>query len=128
MTQRVKNGHGRGLFMKEPAHDVRCSIVTALRWATLFGVGSLLILQERTSDFVRQAVERGKEAEDEGKKLVQEMRAERKKREPQRIDALDIRISAALKRLNIPTQEEIRELSQQITELSKHIDALKAAR
>ena len=105
----------------------RGTVVSALRWAMLFSVGSVLVLQEKTEDFVKQALEKGQEAEDEGKEMVQKMRAERAKQETERTDSSDAPINAALERLNVPTETEIRELSQKITVLSESIDELTAA-
>lgn len=109
--------------MESPGNG-QCSIAAALRQAMLFSVGSVLILQEKSAEFVKQALERGQEAQDEGRRLVQEMRADRKRRQPKRINPLDIRINAALERLNIPSNTEIDELNQHITELARRIDEL----
>lgn len=103
----------------------RRSVLAALRKAMQFSVGSALILQERTEEFVKQAIERGQEAQEEGKNLVQEMRAERKRKQPQRIDALEVRINNALERLNVPTETDISALNHSVTELAKRIDELK---
>jgi polyhydroxyalkanoate synthesis regulator phasin len=102
----------------------RRAVLTALRRAMQFGVGSALVFQEKTEEFVKQAFERGQEAQEEGKQLVQEMRAERKQTRPQTIDALDVRINNALERLNVPSQKDISELNQHITELAQRIDQL----
>ncbi len=112
--------------MTESGND-RFTVVSALRWAMLFGVGSVLVLREKTREFVEQAIEKGQEAEKEGKKLVQEMLAEKRQKDKEREDTLDARINAALERRNVPTETEIRELNQKIIELSEHIDELKAA-
>lgn len=104
----------------------RRAILTTLRRTMQFGVGSVLIFQEKTEQFVRQALERGQEAQEEGKKLVQEMRAERKQKRPQTIDALDVRINNALERLNVPSQKDISELNRHITELAQRIDQLRS--
>jgi polyhydroxyalkanoate synthesis regulator phasin len=125
MTQCV-NSDGKGLPMEQPDKG-RCLIAGALRRAMLFGVGSALVLQEKSAEFAKQALERGQEAQDEGRKLVQKRRADRKKRHPTRIDPLDVRINASLERLNVPSQKEINELNQHIVELSQRIDELKSA-
>jgi polyhydroxyalkanoate synthesis regulator phasin len=105
----------------------RHSIVAPLRRMMLFSVGSMLIFQEKTAEFIEHAIERGQEAQEEGKKIVQEMRTERRKRRPETKDALDIRINNALKRLNVPSQKDIEELDRHITALAERIDDLKSA-
>ena len=105
-------------------HNGRRVVLSALRQAMQFGVGSALVVQEKTEEFIKQAFERGQEAQEEGKKLVQEMRAERKQKRPQSIDALDVRINNALERLNVPSHKDLNELNQQITKLAQRIDRL----
>jgi polyhydroxyalkanoate synthesis regulator phasin len=102
----------------------RRSILKAVRRLMQFSVGSALILQEKAEEFVSQAIERGQEAQDEGKKLVQEMRAERKSKKPKRNNALDVRIDKALTRLNVPSQKDINGLNKNIAELAERIDEL----
>jgi polyhydroxyalkanoate synthesis regulator phasin len=93
----------------------------------VFSVGSILVLQEKAGEFVKQAMEKGQEAENEGKKMVHDMRAQRANREIGRADLPDAPINATLERLNVPTETEIRELSEKITELSESIDELTTA-
>lgn len=95
----------------------RLTVASLLRHTLQFAVGSALILQEKTLAFTQEAFERGKEAQDQGRKLVQEMRAERA--EPR-----EINVDFALDRLNVPTRSDIQELHQRITELTQRIDEL----
>jgi polyhydroxyalkanoate synthesis regulator phasin len=104
----------------------RRTLFSALRRGMLFSVGSALILREKTADFVAQAMERGQEVQDEGKKLVQEMRAERRARTPQRIDTLDVRITNTLNRLDVPTHQDIEQLDRHIAELARRIEELQS--
>jgi len=104
----------------------RRSLFSALRRGMLFSVGSALILREKTADFVAQAIERGQEVQDEGKKLVQEMRAERRVKTPQRIDTLDVRVTNTLKRLDVPTHQDIEQLDRHLAELARRIEELQS--
>jgi polyhydroxyalkanoate synthesis regulator phasin len=104
----------------------RRSIVRALRWGMLFTVGSLLVVKERTEDFVNEAFEKGQKAQQEGKTLVQAMRAEKPRQQKVETDPLQSRVNVTLERLNVPTETEIHELNQQIDLLSARIEALQA--
>ena len=95
----------------------RLMVISLLRHTLQFAVGSALILGEKTQAFTQEAFVRGKEAQDQGRKLVQEMRSERA--EPR-----EINVDFALDRLNVPTRSDIQELNQRITELSQRIDEL----
>ena len=101
---------------------IRRSVTSALRRTMLFGIGSALILHEKAQEFVEHAVERGQETQKEGKELVQEVRAKKKK--PR--DTLDDHVSGALERLKVPSQKDIEELNQHITALSKQVDELQS--
>jgi polyhydroxyalkanoate synthesis regulator phasin len=108
--------------------NTRKSVLTALRQTMLFSIGSALILREKAKEFAEQAITRGQEIEDEGKTLVQEMRAEKRHKQPERIDALEVRIRNALKRLNVPTQKDVDQLNRHVNTLSNQVDELISAR
>lgn len=111
-----------------PGSNARKSVLTALRQTMLFSIGSALILKEKAQEFAEQAIARGQEIQDEGKTLVQEMRAEKRQQQPKRIDALEVRIRNALKRFDIPTQQDLDQLDQHVNALSKRIDDIRSTR
>ena len=104
----------------------RRSLFSALRRGMLFSVGSALILREKTAEFVAQAIERGQKVQDEGRKLVQETRAEGRAKRPERIDPVDMHITNTIKRLNVPTHEDIDQLDRHIAELAQRIEELQS--
>ncbi len=101
---------------------IRRSVSSALRRKMLFGVGSALILHEKAQEFVEHAIERGQEAQKEGKKLVEEMRSEKKKPHGK----LDDHISGALERFDVASQKDVEELGQHVATLSKRVDELQS--
>jgi polyhydroxyalkanoate synthesis regulator phasin len=102
----------------------RLTLTSLLRHTLEFAVGSALILQEKTQAFTEEAFKRGKEAQDQGRKLVQEIRAERAQRTLEHAGPREFNIDFALDRLNVPTRADIQELNQRITELTQRIDEL----
>jgi polyhydroxyalkanoate synthesis regulator phasin len=105
----------------------RSAIAGALRWGLSFGIGSALLVKEKTEEFVSEAVDRGQKAQQEGKTLVRQMRPVKPERkQKQSVDPLEARINVTLDRLNIPTETEILELNHQVTELSARIDELQS--
>ncbi len=105
----------------ERSKKIRRLVSSALRRKMLFSVGSALILHEKAQEFVEHAIERGQEAQKEGKKLVEEMRSKKKPH-----DKLDSHISGALERLDVASQKDIEELNQHVAALSKRVDELQA--
>jgi polyhydroxyalkanoate synthesis regulator phasin len=63
----------------------RSAIAGALRWGLSFGIGSALLVKEKTEEFVSEAVDRGQKAQQEGKTLVRQMR-QRHARPPEHPD------------------------------------------
>jgi len=99
-----------------------------LRKVLLASVGAMALATDEGEELINRLVERGQIAQEEGRKLVQEMMAKtRERRESSREKmeaALDARIEKALERLNVPTKAEIESLSKSIDELGKKIDNL----
>lgn len=104
------------------------SALTAMRRGLWFGVGSILITRDKISAFVQEAMARGQEVEQEGKALVQERRGQPKRERHRRIDVLDVQIDNALKRLGVPSHQDLDALEQQIARLTESIDRLGTGR
>ncbi|MGW8143878.1 MAG: phasin family protein [Anaerolineales bacterium] len=103
------------------------SILDSLRRVLLASVGVVALTIEEVGDLVDKLVERGEIAEQEGKKLIVEIKEKRKKKTDEAEDMASTRVREALGRMDIPTKSDIDELSKKITTLSKKIDELKKA-
>jgi poly(hydroxyalkanoate) granule-associated protein len=97
----------------------------ATRKVLLAGVGAIVLAQEEIEDFVNRLVERGEIAEKDGKKLVREMMAKRKKNTAKAEEEFNKRIEEIIKRMNVPTKVDIDVLSEKISALTKKVDELK---
>lgn len=93
----------------------------------LAGIGAMALTQEEVEKFVSKLVERGEIAEQDGIKLVRDVKERRKKDAEKAQEELDKRLEDLLGRMNVPTKSDIDALSAKITELSKKVDELKAA-
>jgi polyhydroxyalkanoate synthesis regulator phasin len=102
----------------ERSGNIRRSVASALRRTMLFGIGSALILHEKAQEFVEEAIERGRETQKEGKKLVQEMRSR------QAPDVSDSHVADALARLDLPSRKDVEELDRHVAALSERVDEL----
>ena len=103
------------------------SILESLRRVLLASVGIIALTIEEAGDLVDKLVERGEIAEQEGKKLINEIKEKRKKKTDEAEDVASSRVREALDRMDIPTKSDIDELSKKITTLSKKVDDLKKA-
>jgi len=112
--------------MKSPKNRRR-SIGTAMRRGMLFSVGSMLLIQEKVGEFVEQAIEKGQEVEQEGRKLIQERRADRQHKKLKRIDPLHVHVDNTLERLDVPSRKDLDELADRVGQLTQKIKELESA-
>jgi polyhydroxyalkanoate synthesis regulator phasin len=105
--------------------DERNPLLDAVRKVLLAGIGAVALAQEEIEDFVNKLVERGEIAEKDGKKLVHEVMAKRKKEAEKAEDEFSKQVEEILDRMNVPTKADIDSLGEKITSLSKKVDDLK---
>ncbi len=113
----------------EPAVDgaERNPLLEALRKVLLAGIGAVALAQEEAEDLVNRLVERGEIAEQDGRKLVKDLRERRKKTTAKAEDELDKRVEELLSRMNVPTKTDLEALSAKISALTRKVEELKKA-
>ena len=103
------------------------TILESLRRVLLASVGIIALTIEEAGDLVDKLVERGEIAEQEGKKLINEIKEKRKSKTDEAEEVASTRVREALDRMDIPTKADIDDLSKKINALSKKVDDLKKA-
>jgi poly(hydroxyalkanoate) granule-associated protein len=111
--------------VEEPKEKGQYRLADLLRKALLASIGAAAIAQEEIEALINRLVERGEIAEQEGKKLAQEMMEKRKVKTDKVESEISKNLEGVLERMNIPTKADVDSLSQKITGLSKKIDELK---
>lgn len=111
----------------EEALVEEASILESLRRVLLASIGVVALTVEEIGDLVDKLVERGEIAEQEGKKLVTEIKEKRKKKTGEAEDAASTRMREMMDKMDIPTKSDIDQLSTKIAALSKKVDDLKKA-
>ena len=101
------------------------SILESLRRVLLASIGAVALTIEEMGDLVDKLVERGEIAEQEGKKLVNEIKEKRKKTTDEAEDMASGRMREMMDKMDIPTKSDINALSAKIATLSKKVDELK---
>lgn len=91
----------------------------------LAGVGAVALTQDEIEKLIDRLVERGEIAEKEGRQLVREAIARRRKKYKGVEDLIDRRAAEMLDRLNVPTKADVQALSDRIAALSAKLDELK---
>jgi poly(hydroxyalkanoate) granule-associated protein len=102
-------------------------ILESLRRVLLASVGVVALTIEEIGDLVDKLVERGEIAEQEGKKLVNEIKEKRKKKTGEAEDLASSRMREMMDKMDVPTKADIEDLSAKIATLSKKVDELKKA-
>jgi polyhydroxyalkanoate synthesis regulator phasin len=110
-----------GVDVEEP------SILESLRRVLLASVGVVALTIEEIRELVDKLVERGEIAEQEGIKLVIEIKEKRKKKTDSAEDLASNRMRELMDKMDIPTKSDIDALSAKIATLSKKVDELKKA-
>lgn len=111
--------------VEEPKDKTEHQLSDMLRRVLLATIGAAVIAQEEIEAFVNRLIERGEIAEQDGKKLIHEMKDKRKSKTAEVEDEISKNVEGVLKRMNIPSKADVEALGQKITTLSKKIDELK---
>jgi polyhydroxyalkanoate synthesis repressor PhaR len=112
------------VLLRELIRKGESSIMEFVKRSVLAGMGAIAITKEKAEEIANELVKSSKISREQGKDLVKSLmeKAEEEK------EALDGKIESAIqrvvKRMDIPTKEEFRELNQRIENLSKQIEKL----
>lgn len=96
-------------------------VLAPLRKVVLASMGAVAIAQEEAEDLINKLVERGEIAQEEGRKLVQDMVAKRREKAEAQFDT---RVESTLDRMNVPTKADLRAVEKKLDELNKKLDKL----
>lgn len=103
------------------------TILESLRRVLLASIGVVALTIDEIGDLVDKLVERGEIAEQEGKKLVTEIKEKRKKKTDEAEDVANKRMREMMDKMEIPSKADIEELSNKIATLSRKVDDIKKA-
>ena len=92
------------------------------------GLGAIAMGQEEIEHLFGRLVERGEEAEKDGRKMLNEMMEQRKKQAEDNFgeakDEMETSIERVLHRMNVPTKADIDNLNAKVTLLTTKVDEL----
>ncbi|MEW6369128.1 MAG: phasin family protein [Acidobacteriota bacterium] len=103
--------------------DKKTTVSGVVRDLWLATLGAFSLAEEEVNKFVKRLVDRGSISQDEGKKIIQEMKNKVKKNRSDFTKLIEDGVSTALEKLNIPSKEEVVELTKKVDELTRKIDA-----
>ncbi|MBW7886502.1 MAG: phasin family protein [Caldilineaceae bacterium] len=111
------------------------NLYLVVRKVLLASLGAMALTAEEANDLLARLVERGEIAEADMQKIVEDLRAQGRKREQtveqtreelarKASEALEGRVETILTRLNVPNKAEIEEISRKISLLNEKVSAL----
>jgi poly(hydroxyalkanoate) granule-associated protein len=137
---KVKEGTDKAISkVGETTQPVVNPIVRAARSLLLASIGTIALSKEEIESLVNRLVEKGEITEKDGRKLVEELAARTKKISKSPVekvsghvskttskteDILTKRIEAVLNAMNIPSKQDIDQLTRKIDALSRKVSAL----
>jgi len=118
---------------KKRKTDVQNEVVQSAQKIWLAGIGALATAEEEGSKLFNSLVKKGEGYEAQGKQRVGDVRARveqivgQAEGSMERLgDALDEKVADAIKRLGVPSRDEIAQLTKSVEELTVKVDSLKA--
>ena len=113
-------------------NNVQEEIKDSVHRIWLAGLGALAAAEEEGSKLFSRLVDRGRDVESKGKVEVDKMKVDvdRFKAKAENAfetwgDKFDEKLTATLRRLGVPTRDEIRNLTQKIEELNAKVEQMK---
>jgi len=116
-------------IIEEEINEEPNALLETVRRVLMAGVGVVVLAQEEVEEFVNKLIERGEIAEQDGRKLINDVVENRKKQAADTKQAtqeeFDKRLEGLLDRLNVPTRGDINTLNDKVTELTAKVEELK---
>ena len=102
----------------------RIIMIESLRKLGLLGIGAVAITEEKVREVVDELVEKGEVNKEEGKTLVRELLAEKKKQVQEFDEKISMDVQNAIGKSKIASKDDVSRLEDKITELEKTVQKL----
>ena len=102
----------------------RINMIESLRKLGLLGIGAVAITEEKVKQVVSELVEKGEMSTEEGKTLVRELLAEKKKQMQEFDEKISKDVQNAIGKSKIALKDDVSRLEDKITELEKTVQKL----
>ena len=85
-------------------------------------LGAALLAKNKMSELINELVSKGAMSEEEGKKFIDDLKAETEKSSKDIEEELNKIVANTLKRLNVPTRQDIERLEKRIKILEQNME------
>jgi len=115
------------VLLKELIRKGEENIMEFVKRSVLVGVGAIAITKEKAEEIANELVKSTKITKKQGRELVKDLMNKAEKEKKALNSKIEGTIRKVIKRMNTPTKEEFRELSQKVENLSKQMEKLLGA-
>jgi poly(hydroxyalkanoate) granule-associated protein len=105
--------------------EAQRGLADSLRRVMLASIGAIALTKEELDSFIKKLVALGEVAEEEGKKMMAELTEKRKRKTGEAEEMASQRVHEMMERMDIPTRQDIKAISDKINALTKKVDDLK---
>ena len=92
-----------------------------IKKAMFIGLGLAFMTKEKIEEFSKELVEKGKLSETEGKEFIDELQKKSEEARKKVEDQIKNSVKDTLKKMNIPTRDDLLKLEKQVEELKKFL-------
>lgn len=100
-------------------------MIENMKKLALMGIGAWALTEEKINETVEDLVQRGELSRDEGKKLINEMIAERRKQKEDIENKISEKVQETFNEYNLATKDDYKNLEEKINQLQNTLDELK---
>jgi polyhydroxyalkanoate synthesis regulator phasin len=101
-------------------------MIELIKKAVYTGMGAVSLTKEKIDEFSRELISVGKLSEQEGEKLVNELRKKTDESRESLRQQTELMVEAALQRMQLAKLSDVERLEGKIAELQKELEALKS--
>ncbi len=132
--EKIMSKNGAPVAEMEEAVEERGRLYEITRKVVLAALGAVGMAQDEVENFVEKLIERGEIAEQDGRKLIDEIREKSRetlKKSRERVqsrlglESREEELEEILHRMDIPTKSDIKALSAKIAALTRKVEELK---
>ncbi|MFP4655444.1 MAG: phasin family protein [Methanohalobium sp.] len=100
-------------------------MIESMKKLALMGIGAWALTEEKINETVEDLVQRGELSREEGKKLINEMIAERRKQKEDIENKISEKVQETFKEYNLATKDDYKNLEEKLNQLQSTLDELK---
>lgn len=100
-------------------------MIENIKKLALMGIGAWALTEEKINETVEELVQKGELSREEGKKLINEMIAERRKQKEEIENKISEKVQETFNEYNLATKDDYKNIEEKLNQLQSTLDELK---